>query len=65
MLSVEEAMAQVRKPGILNNDRKLRHVLTEVFSAGAASAIELLDRSREDAHSHGIIAFSDGTVTAV
>lgn len=59
-MSIEQAMAMIRRPEILSDDSKLRAILASIFDAGRASVPhQVSDRD------HGMIAFNDGTVVSI
>lgn len=60
MLTIDQAVALIRKPSVLSDDRRLREILASVYEAGRDSVVPA-----ERFNSHGIIAFNDGTVVPI
>lgn len=61
-MDIEAAIQLIRKPGFIDNDKKLRALLQSIFDLGKErNAEDLVPQQR----SHGVIAFNDGTIVPI
>lgn len=79
-MTIDEAMIQVRDPGVLQDDKKLRQIISAIFESGMSFQLSELRRTigrdgpealldyRIDINagrSHGMIIFNDGGVSRI
>jgi hypothetical protein len=59
---ISDAMSQIRQPGVIDDDAKLKEVLTGIFKAGQRQ----FARNEQDASdSRGMLMFNDGKMVSI
>lgn len=59
---ISDAMEQIRRPGVVDDDAKLREILNGIFKAGRE---QFARNERDRGDHHGMIMFNDGSVVTI
>lgn len=65
---ISDAIEEIRKPGVVDNDARLREILNGIFKAGREQFARNEKAARDEydrTHGHGMIMFNDGSVASI